>query len=774
MTAVNAAAARARSSNEASATPVALVPPTTLVPVDTFNRADETLSDAGRWTNGIAGSSRRGLNVSSNKLACSVVDDVYRLAQQRPVRGGHGGLGADRDAAGRRTTQLRLYARLQQPGSGATRVHAAHEPARGRGEVWLERRQRRPHTLPAPVTQTRCRRHVLLLRAKGSIDRGLAQPRQLLVAPRRGTDSTYATAGSVGVGLRGTTGRVDDFGARTLGGASTPPARRLPCGALAATRQVALSWSCAELRRRLADHGLQGVPRHEPEPDGCSAIGDSRPDDATRTRRLPERHRRYYYKVAAVNANGEGPAVERGLGDADSRSSHLRAPRLRSTPSTAPTRTRSPTRVAGRTRSSPARAASPSLRTRSPVRVTTTCTAWRNNAQYGPDVEVWAQITTLPGMNNAASPVRPPAAARHRRFDGYMLRTNQLAGTDEVYLERDGQRRALRRLADDRARSSRPATLCSCGLQGLDGRGLARTTAARGRASARARTRPTPRPALRRNRPARDDRAPRRLRRSHYRRRSRHRPERSAVPAGDRGQRPGLARLDCSLLERRLGHHRLPRVPRNRPQPDRRPHPRSRRGDELPRHRAHERADLLLQGHRPERDRRERGLERGECDAERSGQRPERSAVPAGDRGQRPGLARLDCSLLERRLGHHRLPRVPRNRPQPDRRPHPRSRRGDELPRHRAHERADLLLQGHRPERDRRERGLERGECDAERSGHAPRALRSPCRRPRATPRSPRAGLLPPRTAARPSPATACTAEPLPTRPSPSPPISAW
>ena len=214
------------------------------------------------------------------------------------------------------------------------------------------------------------------------------------------------------------------------------------------------------------------------------------------------------------------------------------------------------------------------------------------------------------------------------------------------------------------------------------------------------------------------------------------RPECSAVPAGDRGQRPGLARLDCALLERRLGHHRLPRVPGNRAQPDRRAHPRSRRGDELPRHRAHERADLLLQGHRPERDRRERGLERGECDAERSGHRPECSAVPAGDRGQRPGLARLDCALLERRLGHHRLPRVPGNRAQPDRRAHPRSRRGDELPRHRAHERADLLLQGHRPERDRRERGLERGECDAERSGHRPECSAVACRRPRATPRS--------------------------------------
>ncbi len=228
------------------------------------------------------------------------------------------------------------------------------------------------------------------------------------------------------------------------------------------------------------------------------------------------------------------------------------------------------------------------------------------------------------------------------------------------------------------------------------------------------------------------------------------RPERSAVPAGDRGQRPGLARLDCALLGRRLADHRLPRVPRNRAQPDRRPHPRSRRGDELPRQRAHERADLLLQGHRPERDRRERGLERGECDAARPGQRPERSAVPAGDRGQRPGLARAGrAPSSDGGSADHRLPRVPRNRAQPDRRPRPRSRRGDELPRQRAHERADLLLQGHRPERDRRERGLERDECDAARPGQRPERSAVPAGDRGQRPGLARAGLLPPRTAAR-------------------------
>ena len=60
--------------------------------------------------------------------------------------------------------------------------------------------------------------------------------------------------------------------------------------------------------------------------------------------------------------------------------------------------------------------------------MTTTCTAWRNNAQYGPDVEVWARITTLPGMNNQVRLYARLQQAGTPAFDGYMLRTNQLAG----------------------------------------------------------------------------------------------------------------------------------------------------------------------------------------------------------------------------------------------------------------------------------------------------------------------------------------------------------
>src|SRR5262249_8633507 len=66
----------------------------------------------------------------------------------------------------------------------------------------------------------------------------------------------------------------------------------------------------------------------------------------------------------------------------------------------------------------------------------TTCTAWRNDTTYGPDVEVSAQVTTLPGNNNQfrlLARIQQPGTSG---YDGYMLRTNQLSGTDQVLLER--------------------------------------------------------------------------------------------------------------------------------------------------------------------------------------------------------------------------------------------------------------------------------------------------------------------------------------------------
>ena len=63
------------------------------------------------------------------------------------------------------------------------------------------------------------------------------------------SDSTYAAAGRVGIGMRGTTGRADDFGARTFG--APPPDTEPPSapGTLSATAtstsQIDLSWGAA-------------------------------------------------------------------------------------------------------------------------------------------------------------------------------------------------------------------------------------------------------------------------------------------------------------------------------------------------------------------------------------------------------------------------------------------------------------------------------------------------------------------------------------------------
>ena len=66
----------------------------------------------------------------------------------------------------------------------------------------------------------------------------------------------------------------------------------------------------------------------------------------------------------------------------------------------------------------------------------TSCASWWNVAPFGPDTEVWGTVTALPGTGNQFRlyvRIQQPGSLA---VDAYMLRTNQLAGTDEVYLER--------------------------------------------------------------------------------------------------------------------------------------------------------------------------------------------------------------------------------------------------------------------------------------------------------------------------------------------------
>ena len=143
----------------------------------------------------------------------------------------------------------------------------------------------------------------------------------------------------------------------------------------------------------------------------------------------------YYYKVSAVNGNGEGP--------------------LSSAVSATPTalvapRTPLPTlddfnrgyenplsdAGAGRTGSSGRRAGLYIPSNWLACSKSTTCTSWRNNTQYGPDVEVWARVSACPATTTRPSATRACRLPGTATYDGYMLRTNQLPGTDQILLER--------------------------------------------------------------------------------------------------------------------------------------------------------------------------------------------------------------------------------------------------------------------------------------------------------------------------------------------------
>ena len=108
-----------------------------------------------------------------------------------------------------------MYARIQQPGSLAVDGYMLRtNQLAGTDEVYLERVDNSSFVRLLTVGQELAVGDTLLLRVGGStleawLKRGSSWSRLGSV-----TDATYPGAGFVGAGVRGTVGRLDNFGAR--------------------------------------------------------------------------------------------------------------------------------------------------------------------------------------------------------------------------------------------------------------------------------------------------------------------------------------------------------------------------------------------------------------------------------------------------------------------------------------------------------------------------------------------------------------------------------
>jgi fibronectin type 3 domain-containing protein len=420
-------------SNEASATPTDLVTPLLpLTVLDTFDRANESpLSDGGKWGNGVNGSGEAGLNVASNTLACSRTTTCTGWRSNAQY-------GPDVEVSTRISTlpgagnQIRLYARLQQAGtSGYDGYMLRTNELAGTDEVYLERVDNGTIVRRLTLSQELSVGDVLLLRVKGPTleawrHDGAAWSRLGLV-----NDATYAGAGYVGVGLRGTAGRLDDFGARSL--SQAPPGAPTGLAAVAGDASVSLSWSAPSLdggspvtSYRVYRGTSAGSEAFLASASAATSYVDTGASNGTT----------YYYKVSAVNANGEGPL-----------STGASATPAAFVPPVEPLialdsfdrANENPLSDSGKWVNGVNGSVETGLFVTSNVVAcskTSTCTAWRQNAQFGPDAEAWARLSTPPGDNNQLRLYVRLREAGTATYDGYMLRTNQLPGTDEVYLER--------------------------------------------------------------------------------------------------------------------------------------------------------------------------------------------------------------------------------------------------------------------------------------------------------------------------------------------------
>jgi fibronectin type 3 domain-containing protein len=296
-------------SSQSAATPSGLVPPSEPLPtVDAFDRTENPLSDAGRWSNGINGSIETGLYTTSNQLACSKTSTctAWRNAAQ---------YGPDVEVWARLSTlpgannQLRLLARIQQPGTSTYDGYMLRpNQLAGTDQILFERVDNGAIVNLLTVNQEFAAGDVFLLRVKGSTVEAWRHDGSTWSRLGTISDSTYPNVGSAGIGMRGTTGRADDFGARTLG--VPPPDTEPPSapGTLTAnalsSSQIDLSWGPATDNVAVTFYRVERCSG-----SGCSSFAEVAASTSTTHLDVGlAASTDYSYRVRAVDAaDNEGP-----------------------------------------------------------------------------------------------------------------------------------------------------------------------------------------------------------------------------------------------------------------------------------------------------------------------------------------------------------------------------------------------------------------------------------------------------------------------------------
>ncbi len=618
-------------SNQASATPAALVAPDTpLAVLDSFNRANENpLTDAGRWSNAIIGG-EGGFTVNANQLACGVATTCTAWRNNTQY-------GPDAEVYARLTTLpgvnnvIRLNVRLQNPGAAPITGYLIRaNQLSGTDEIWLERFDNGSAIRLQTIPQELVAGDTLLLRAKGTSIEVWRQPSggswsRLGVVQ----DATYGGAGYVGVGLRGTTGRLDDFGGRTLG-LAPPSAPSAPqgLGATPANNQVTLNWSAPSsnggsalttytVYRSLTSGGATTTLTSAPYLS--TSLVDSTAVNGTT----------YYYKVTASNAVGESlpsnevsaqpvapasaPSAPQGLGATPANNQvtlNWSAPSSNGGSAlTTYTVYRSLTSGGATTTLTSAPYLSTSL---------VDSTAVNGTTYYYKVTASNAVGESLPSNEVSAQPVAPASAPSAPQGLGATPANNQVTLNWSAPSSNGGSalttytRLSLAHLGR-RDHHPHERSLPVDEPRGLDRRErhdllLQGHRLQRGRRVA----------ALERGLSAAG--------------RTRERPLGSPGPGCDARQQPGHPELERSQLERRLCAHDLHRLSlAHLGRRDHHPHERSLPVDEPRGLDRRERHDLLLQGHRLQRGRRVAALERGLSAAGRTRERPLGSPGPGCD-----------------------------------------------------------------------------------------------------------------------------------------------